>query len=346
MITRPGGITIMVPTLRRLTCLACLLFAFQALASQVGWTQIELPGAAPGSPVTTVALYYPTKDASRPVAMGPFTPVVAFHGDPVPGFKALILVSHGLSGSELGHSRLAEALAAQGYLVAALRHPGDNWQDNSLLTKTPERYFFERPRQVSRVIDALLADPVWKGRIPRDAQGLRIGAFGHSAGGYTVIALAGGEPDPARVLRHCREEGAEDPIYCRTGRSVLSPAPPSDSLPLRDPRVRAVVALAPVGVIFSAKSLAEIKIPVAVYGPEKDRWLVSRFHAEWIAQNLPGVEFHRVPNAWHFVFMDTPSMAIQTPDGDIAANPPGFDRAAFLKQLGTEMTLFFDRTFK
>jgi predicted dienelactone hydrolase len=36
----------------------------------------------------------------------------------------LIVLSHG--GTELGHSSLAEALAQGGYLVAALRHPGDN----------------------------------------------------------------------------------------------------------------------------------------------------------------------------------------------------------------------------
>jgi len=52
-----------------------------------------------------------------------------------------------------------------------------------------------------------------------------------------------------------------------------------------------------------------------------------------------------VPNAWHFAFMDQPSMAIPTEDGDVAANPPGFDRQAFLKQLGTEITAFFDDAF-
>jgi hypothetical protein len=37
-------------------------------------------------------------------------------------------------------------------------------------------------------------------------------------------------------------------------------------------------------------------------------------------------------------------MPILTPDGDVAANPPGFDRAAFLKQLAVEITAFFDKT--
>ena len=67
---------------------------------------------------------------------------------------------------------LKEALALDGDLVAALRHPGDNRQDRSLIEKSPERYFVERPWQASRVIDAILADPAWKDRIATDGQAL------------------------------------------------------------------------------------------------------------------------------------------------------------------------------
>jgi predicted dienelactone hydrolase len=325
--------------------LACLVMAALPLAAQVGWSQIEIPAKEKDAPATTVALYYPSQTPPRDLPMGPFTLHAALGGVPEPMVKGLILLSHGLGGSELGHSRLAEALAARGYLVAALRHPGDNWMDSSLINKTPERYFFERPRQVSRAIDALLADPRWKDRIARDGKGPRIGALGHSAGGYTVLALAGGVPDLARSYRHCLEEGKDDPMFCTT-RSTGTPAgPPTAPVgpPLKDDRVRAVVALAPVGVLFTAESLAKVQVPVAIYAGVKDRWLVPRFHAEWIARNLPGAELHMVPNAWHFAFMDTPSMAIQTPDGDVAADPPGFDRAAFLNQLGPAIAAFFDK---
>lgn len=331
-------------TLCRLCAVA--LLAAQSLAAQVGWTQLNLPGPSPDSAGTPVALFYPTRASARPMPMGPFTVHAALRAEPGPGIKGLILVSHGLGGSELGHCRLAEALAAGGYLVAALRHPGDNWQDGSLVKEPPGTYWFERPRQVSRVIDALLADPDWKDRIPRDARGPRIGALGHSAGGYTVVALAGGEPDLGRLVRHCQDEAAEDPLCCSAGRPVPAgaklPAPQS----LRDPRVRAVAALAPLGVIFTAESLARVAIPVTVYAGEQDRWLRPRFHGGWIAAGVPGAEYHLVPNAWHFAFMDTPTLPIPTPDGDIAADPPGFDRAAFLRRLGAELLAFFERTLR
>ena len=330
---------------RILASLATLLVAAHAHAYEAGWMQLQAAGATPEAPATTVALYYPTMAAPRAIAMGPFALDVAIGGKPVDKVKALILLSHGIGGTELGHSVLAQALARNGYLVAALRHPGDNWQDRSLMEKSPERYFDERPRQASRVIDAILADPEWKDRIASDGQGPRVGALGHSAGGYTVLALAGARPDLSRMRQHCQAEASEDPIFCGIGRSgAAMPPSPAAALSLKDERVRAVVALAPTGVLLTAESLATVRSSTMIYEAELDRFLVPRFHAEWVAKNLPAANLHRVPNAWHFAFMDTPSMSLPSPDGDVAANPPGFDRAAFLKKLAVEITAFFDKT--
>ena len=336
---------------RILASLATLLIAAHADAFEAGWMQIQTAGATPDAPKTTVALYYPTLAAPRVVAMGPFSVDAAIGGKPVDKVKALILLSHGISGTELGHSTLAQALARNGYLVAALRHPGDNYQDRSLLEKGPERYFDERPRQASRVIDAILADPTWKARIAADSQGPLVGALGHSAGGYTVLALAGAKPDLSRMKKHCQAEASEDPIFCSLARpGEATPPPPvattSPSLlpSLKDERVRAIVAMAPTGVLLTAESLAAVRSATMIYEAELDRFLVPRFHAEWVASNLPAANLHRVPNAWHFAFMNAPSMPIPSHDGDVAANPPGFDRTAFLNQLAVEITAFFDKT--
>lgn len=327
-----------------------LLPTAQALAFQAGWTEISVAGATADDLATTVALYYPTQTAARAIPMGPFTPKVAIQAVPEAQVKGLIVLSHGTGGSELTHTSLAEGLAQHGYLVAALRHPGDNWQDNSLLKSSPERYFEYRPQQVTHVIDAILRDPKWKDRIASDARGPRVGAVGHSAGGYTVLALAGGQGDLSRVAKHCEAERAEDPIFCSMGRMHQPTAQtPIESVPevsLRDPRVRAVVALVPVGVVFTAESLAEVQVPVAIYEAERDRFLVPRFHAEWVAQNVPDAELHRVPNAGHFAFADSPSMPIATEDGDLGANPTGFDRASFLRQLSIDIPAFFDQAFR
>lgn len=306
----------------------------------------------------SVALYYPTTAPERPLVMGPFALHAAVSAPAAASMKGLILLSHGTGGSELGHSSLAQALARHGYLVAAVRHPGDNWQDRSLLQQGVSAYFSQRPQHLSRVLDALLQDPAWGPRIAADADGPRVGALGHSAGGTSVLALAGGEPDPQRLLAHCSKHRVDDPIFCSLGRSTAAASAPAITTdtagrdaqwpmpPLTDRRVRAVVALAPVGVIFSARSLQGIRIPVTIYGAERDRFLVPRFHAQWIAYNMPTAEVHEVRDAWHFAFMDTPVMPIPTEDGDLAADPPGFDRARFLAGLTRELPAFFDKALR
>lgn len=333
----------------RAILLACstLYAASAALASDAGLRQLTVQNVPGDAGPIPVALYYPTQAQAQPIAMGPFTVHVAIEGPMDARLKGLIILSHGRGGSELGSTSIAEALARHGYLVAALRHPGDNFQDRSLLQKSVPRYFTERPRDVSRVIDALLQDADLKSRIATDARGPRIGAVGHSAGGYTVLALAGAQPDPARIFTHCQEHGKEDAILC----GIAARDRPVDVerrplAPLADRRVRAVAALSPLAVVFPAESLASVRVPTLIYVAERDRFVVPRFHALWVARNVPGVELRNVPNAWHFAFMDAPGNAIQTEDGDLAADPSGFDRAAFLARLGVELGAFFDQALR
>jgi predicted dienelactone hydrolase len=314
--------------------------AVPALAAQAGWSQITVPGLANAQEPIAVALYYPSQAAERSIAMGPFLAHVAPQAKPDPMVKGLIVVSHGQGGSELTHESLAEALARRGYLVAALRHPGDNWQNHSLIERGPAAYLDERPRHVSRVIDALLTDQEWGPRIARDSLGPRVGAVGHSAGGYTVLALAGGRFDIGRLRDHCDAHRTEDPIFCRR-RGPIAPGPSVPSS-VEDPRVRAVVAFAPIGVVFDPGSLESVAIPTAIYIAERDRFLVPRFHAEWLVAHMPSATVHLVPNAWHFAFIDPPSVPTPTEDGDLRDDPPGFDRAIFLRRLQSEVPDFFD----
>jgi predicted dienelactone hydrolase len=157
---------------RTLIATTLALLAGYASAQQAGYRTLTVPGETP----INVARFYPTAAPERSIPMGPWQLVVA-PGAPAAQapLKGLILLSHGTGGAELGHHNLATRLAKDGYLVAALRHPGDNWEDRSLITSG--RYFSERPRQVSHVLDALLANPEWASRIPSE----RIGQRGREA---------------------------------------------------------------------------------------------------------------------------------------------------------------------
>ncbi|MBM3524288.1 MAG: dienelactone hydrolase [Alphaproteobacteria bacterium] len=335
-----------------LRCLAVVLLATIATAEAQTFNagHRRLTAMPDGAAVIPVALFYPSTAEERTIAMGPFAPRVAMNATPVERMKALIVVSHGTGGSELGHSALATALARRGYLVAALRHPGDDWQDRSLLARANGGYFLERPRQVSRVVDAVLAAPEWADRVARDSQGPRIGAVGHSAGGYTVLALAGAMPDVARVDAHCAAHRADDPVFCGVAAQATAASRAVSDSPeraeLRDPRIRAVASLAPVGAVLEPASLAVLGIPTLIVIAGKDTFLVPRFHGERLASFAPRLRVERVAEAGHFAFMDKPTMPVPSEDGDVGADPAGFDRAAFLERLGAMLGIFFDEVFR
>ena len=334
---------------------SALLLQPAANAAEAGFRQMTVAASSADGKPAHFALYYPTPDAARVIPMGPFPQTVAINGAPASTVKGLIVISHGTASTETGFATLAQSLARNGYLVASVEHVGDTWQDQSMRA-TQGRYFAERPRQASRVIDTVLADPQWRARITNGADGRPlIGAIGHSAGGYTVLALAGGKPVLSRMRKHCELEAALDPVLCKLSSSISSASVPAvaaaDGLeePVQaDTRVRAVMALAPMGAAFSASSLASITVPVAIYAGEKDTFLVPRFHAEWVMQNMQGdnTTLQIVPNAGHYAFMNTPTMDLPSPDGSVARDPQGFDRAAFLDRLAQESIVFFDKKLR
>lgn len=324
---------------------ALLSLAGPAHAQHAGYRTLTITGDVPA----TVALFYPTAVPDRAVPMGPWLPVVA-PGAPASEamFKGLILISHGTGGTELNHHNLGTRLARDGYLVAAVRHAGDNWQDRSLVTSG--RYFSERPLQLSRVLDALLASPEWGKRIPTE----RIGAVGHSAGGYSVLALAGAQAEPERAAQHCRTV-QDDPGFCSLAKrpagsqaSAAQAAPGASAaasqagpVSVPDPRIRAVVVLAPMAVVFTPESLAAIKVPVRVIVAELDAVLNGKYHGAYVVANLPKAQSSTAAGAGHFAFMAQSSIPLPSAAGDAAANPPGFDRLAFMPELENQVAGFF-----
>ncbi len=327
-----------------LTLFATAQAGAQAGVQHAGYRTMNLAGDTPA----TVALFYPTAVPARAIRMGPWQPVVAPNAPASEApLKGLILLSHGTGGTELNHHNLASRLAREGYLVAAIRHPGDNWQDRSMVTSG--RYFSERPRQLSRVLDALLSSPEWGPRVPAD----RIGAVGHSAGAYSVLALVGAQAEPKRVAQHCLVV-QDDPVFCSLAKGPAggaepaaqaapagAPAPWAELVSVPDARIRAVVALAPMAVVFTPASLAAIKQPVRVIVAEHDAVLNGKYHGGHVIANLPGVQASTAAGAGHFAFMALSSIPLPSAAGDAAADPPGFDRLAYLPQLEDQVAGFF-----
>ena len=107
----------------------------------------------------------------------------------------LILLSHGSTAHgiyDIGH---AHDLSRSGYIVAVLFY-GDERTPNEWGRES--HWNFLRPLYTSKVIDDLLAHPEFGPRIDKD----NIGVSGHSFGGFTALAMAGGQINGTEETSH------------------------------------------------------------------------------------------------------------------------------------------------
>lgn len=304
-------------SVRRMAAALALLTTLSAQA-QVGMVTWHVQAR----PVT---LIYPTQAVSRPQSYGPFTIEVALNAAPLDKRQRLIVISHGTGGSAIADHALAAALARAGFVVAQPQHEGDNWQDTRLAG--PES-FRRRPQEVIQVIDALAKDPKWSARLDLS----QVGVHGMSAGGVTGIALAGGQWRMLNLVRHCQTHLKADESFCFQGAKdgvaraerqagydrargvpeVFLPAelktlhggrtPTKDNAEVRpDPRIASVTLAVPLASIFSAESLARIRVPVGVVGAQRDEVLVPRFHSAYLLANCKACTLLAdLPGAGHF----------------------------------------------
>jgi len=224
----------------------------------------------------------------------------------------LILLSHGTGGTALSLAWFGTALAAHGYVVAGVNHPGNNAAEPYTIEGFST--WWERARDLSKVIDALLKDSTFGSRI--DAS--RVGAAGFSLGGYTMIEIAGGITDPAAFIDFCASPKAdgicasppEFPTLIEDFKKLAKEHPEflrhaTDSY--RDARVRSVFAMAPaLGPAFRPASLAKITIPVEIVAGEGDTNVPISSGARHLAVNIPGSKLIIYPGGvGHYVFLDS-----------------------------------------
>jgi len=294
-------------------------------------------------PVTVQDAAAPDPD-DRPLAIRIWQAADLSRGAPVP----LIIISHGTGGSLAGHSDTARALAAAGFVVVSVSHTGDNYMDQSYVGRG--LHLIGRPRHVSRVIDYMLT--TWPTRRQIDAG--RIGVFGHSAGGFTALVLAGGEPDLSRGERHCVDTPkAWDCAYLRQHGLDFANSP--RFLPAswhHDPRIRAAVIAAPaVGYAFEPQGLSRVTIPVQLWVAPNDP--IVEDSPAIVRRLLPRApEYHVVTGAGHLTFV-TPcgqdearaaKSASENGALDWCRESDGFDRTRFHGEFNDAVMQFFRRT--
>jgi predicted dienelactone hydrolase len=314
------------------------------------------------------AIWYPADAGAqpRPQHFGPPGGPPLFLGDAVaenaglamhPSRFPLILLSHGTGGTAQSLAWFATALAARGYIVAGVNHPGNNATEP--YTVQGFMLWWKRAEDLSRIAAGMLADPLFGPRIDRQ----RIGAAGFSLGGYTMMALAGGITSRAHLTAFCQgRQGQEGSCKAPpefpdsiTKSAELARTDPDFAAALRDsgksyrePRIRAVFAIAPaLAPAFTPESLAAIAIPVAIVAGAGDPIVPVAENAERYAAAIPHAELTVFPGAvGHYTFLD-----LCTPEGrkalpSLCLDAPGVDRAAIHRGTIEHAATFFGKTLR
>ncbi|CAM0117552.1 alpha/beta hydrolase family protein [Rhabdochlamydiaceae symbiont of Dictyostelium giganteum] len=253
----------------------------------------------------------------------------------------LIVMSHGNWGDRMNTSWIAETLAANGYIVAAVDHYGNTW-NNKIVDSFIK--IWERPKDISSVIDNLFQMEQFKDHI--DAQ--RIGFVGYSLGGQTGVWIAGGrvahfdQPDMSKL--------PADQIPTTVNEEVLraidfSPAANS----YRDPRVSAAFLMAPaLGYLFDGASLQSISIPVYIVAAEGDQTVPFDSSPKILAGKIKKAVLSLIPgSASHYVFLNEVSKGGKMLlDKKVAFDSPTVDRSKIHDEIATSAISFFAEHLK
>jgi predicted dienelactone hydrolase len=257
-----------------------------------------------------VLVHYPTYQTSAPVSFGPYTMNVSPDAEIIEGQFPLILISHGNGGSHLLYRTISTHLAKNGYIVAMLEHFGNN-RNNNTLENTTENLVI-RPRHVSLTIDFLRSDNCFSKNITQN----KIGVIGHSIGGYTALALAGGVP------------------RTREGTVVEVES---------DSRIKVIILLAP-GTGWFQNSLDNVTVPILMFTAEHDP-ITPKWNAEIVLNDVPDkskVTCKEIENAGHFSFLSPFPATMKNENFLPSTDPVGFDREKFHNILPIDILEFLN----
>ncbi|MDX2075590.1 MAG: glutaminyl-peptide cyclotransferase [bacterium] len=232
----------------------------------------------------------------------------------------VVIFSHGSSGYRFQSTFLTEHLASYGFIVISADHPTNTVVDalnqETFVQNIPANFAY-RPQDIIRQIDfadSLNADSDFSGLLDMN----NLAVMGHSFGGYTALVAGGAQLNFGKLASICSDLTRNEDLLrtaCFIGDYEAQIAelwgyanPPIGAWDkLTDPRIKAVVALAPWNApIISIDPSTPYPPTLIIVGsadsvtpPQRD---ASQFYAMLPSETTTYVEF---ANADHYIFVDT-----------------------------------------
>ncbi|ODP26236.1 hypothetical protein PTI45_04076 [Paenibacillus nuruki] len=265
-----------------------------------------------------MTIMYPTTSPECIEPLGPYTLELSKDADPIEDMLfPLVIISHGNSGSPLVHRTLAQYLARHGFVVGMPEHLYNNRNNNQW--EGTIQNLTHRPRHIGLAIDWFCENNVFQKVVQSD----HVSLIGHSLGGYTALAVAGGLPTS---FDHESPDQTEHPI------EVTS-----------DHRIQSLVLLAPASVWFrEERALKNVDIPILMLDAEQDQY-TPYFHAQIVLHGVAHpqqVEYRTIQNAGHFSFLSPFPETMKNPAFPPSQDPAGFNRTDFHEILNSDILNF------
>ncbi|MBD1554838.1 alpha/beta hydrolase family protein [Pseudomonas typographi] len=314
-------------------------FSVQLLAApashySVGYHRLTFADPLDGQAMQAYA-FYPTQARVHAGLVDGYD-IAAGEDSPIAlGRFPVLMLSHGNNGTPLALHDLITAIARQGFVVVAVLHPGDNYLDQSRLGTLSNLY--GRPLQISAAITAVLAEPMLS---PFVNVG-QVGVIGYSAGGETALILSGAQPDLQRLRDYCAQYPSDQDACKAHGELV---ADRDDLAPQADPRVRALLLMAPLSLMFGRHTLEDVNVPTLIYAGDHDQLVAYDKNAGALARKLPRhPQYRLLAGAGHFVFLAPCSAEQAARAPALCADGEGVDRVSIHKSLVSEAGTFFSQ---
>lgn len=345
--------------MRKLLTIITVLLHFFASAqnntTHIGETTIHFNDRVRKRPLVT-EVWYPTSDTIQKHNTG-FQPFVRIEtvkdGKIAEGKFPLIMISHGTGGGRLTLEWLADALVQHGFIVAAVDHWGNTYENKIPIDfVTP----WERPQDISFVLTGLLNDAKFGPAIDQN----RIGAAGFSIGGYTTIALSGGRLNYEALKNYSNTTGGKQEMTLpefpgladfikNGGGDKVDESFRKSPKRLKDDRIKAFFAISPaIGQGFVNKSqFKEVNKSLYIVEVENDHITPYKTNAEQYHKLIPASQYLLIKGkADHYVFLGEAAEPVKKQAPVYFTDDPSVNRHQVHQQVGGLAVEFFKEKLK
>lgn len=215
----------------------------------------------------------------------------------------LLILSHGSGSSVSRLDWMADYFVQRGWIVVGINHPGNTLEDNSAEGLME---VWKRPKQISHFLDWFLRENQISSYIDRT----RIVAAGHSAGGTTVLMLAGARLSKSKLqnpVPYCESKpDAYDDEKCAQLKKIDVEEFDQKEVEAdyTDTRIKAVVAMDPgFARSFQKMDPNRVTTPIQLILAEKLKSPSGEIYSHNFPKLLPSASTYVVPNSIHISFI-------------------------------------------